>query len=46
MITDVLSLAALQPEGAVAAEAVRSEVKAAVREGVQDRFKGPGRRRH
>ncbi len=35
VITDVLSLVALQPEGAVAAEAVRSEVKAAVREGVK-----------
>ena len=35
VITDVLSLAALQPEGAVAAEAVRSEVKAAVREGTK-----------
>ncbi len=35
MITDVLSLAALQPEGAVAAEAVRSEVKAVVREGAK-----------
>ncbi len=35
VITDVLSLAALQPEGAVAAEAVRSEVKAAVREGAK-----------
>jgi hypothetical protein len=35
VITDVLSLAALQPEGAVAAEAVRSEVKAAMREGAK-----------
>ncbi len=35
VITDVLSLAALQPEGVVAAEAVRSEVKAAVREGAK-----------
>ena len=35
VITDVLSLAALQPEGAVASEAVRSEVKAAVREGAK-----------
>jgi len=33
VIADVLSLAAIQPEGAVAAEAVRSEVKAAAREG-------------
>ena len=35
VITDALSLAALQPEGVVAAEVVRSEVKAAVREGVK-----------
>ena len=35
VITDALSLVALQPEGAVAAEAVRSEVKAAVREGAK-----------
>jgi hypothetical protein len=35
VVTDVLSLAAIQPEGAVAAEAVRGEVKAAVREGVK-----------
>ena len=35
MITDVLSLVALQPEGALASEAVRSEVKAAVREGTK-----------
>jgi hypothetical protein len=35
VITDVLSLAALQPEGAVAVEAVRSEVKSAVRVGVK-----------
>jgi hypothetical protein len=35
VITDVLSLAAIQPEGAVAAETVRAEVKAAVREGVK-----------
>ena len=33
VIADVLSLAAIQPEGAVAAEVVRSEVKAAAREG-------------
>ena len=33
VIADVLSLAAIQPEGAVAAVAVRSEVKAAAREG-------------
>ena len=35
VVTDVLSLAAIQPEGAIAAEAVRSEVKAAVREGAR-----------
>jgi hypothetical protein len=35
VITDVLSLAALQPEGVVAAESVRSEVKATLREGVK-----------
>jgi len=35
VIADVLSLAAIQPEGAVAAEAVRSEVKAAAREGAR-----------
>jgi hypothetical protein len=35
VITDVLSLVALQPEGAVASEVVRSEVKAAVREGAK-----------
>ena len=35
VITDVLSLVALQPEGAVASELVRSEVKAAVREGAK-----------
>ena len=35
VITDVLSLVALQPEGAIAAEAVRGEVKAAVREGAR-----------
>jgi hypothetical protein len=33
VIADVLSLAAIQPEGAVATEIVRSEVKAAAREG-------------
>ncbi|WP_165070768.1 hypothetical protein [Paludisphaera rhizosphaerae] len=33
IVTDVLSLAAAQPEGVVAMEAARSEVKAAVREG-------------
>ena len=35
VIADVLSLAAIQPEGAVAAVAVRSEVKAAAREGAR-----------
>ncbi len=34
VVADVLSLAAVQPEGVVAAEAVRSEVKGAVRQGV------------
>lgn len=32
VIADALSLAAVQPEGAVAAESIRSEVKAAVRQ--------------
>jgi hypothetical protein len=35
VVADVLSLAAVQPEGALAAEAIRSEVKAAVRQGVR-----------
>jgi hypothetical protein len=35
VVLDVLSLTAMQPEGAVAAEAVRSEVKAAAREGAR-----------
>ena len=35
VIADVLSLAAVQPEAAVAAETVRSEVKAAAREGAR-----------
>src|SRR5437667_5032076 len=35
VVADVLCLAAVQPEGAVAAEAVRSEVKGAVRQGVK-----------
>ena len=35
VVADVLSLAAVQPEGAVAAEAIRSEVKGAVRQGVK-----------
>ena len=46
VITDVLSLVALQPEGAVASELVRSEVKAAVREGAKTCFQGPGCQRH
>ncbi len=35
VIADVLSLAVVQPEGAIAAEAIRTEVKAAVREGAR-----------
>ncbi len=35
VVTDALSLAALQPQGAVASEAVRGEIKAAVREGAK-----------
>ena len=35
VVTDVLSLAAIQPEGAVAAESVRGQVKTALREGVK-----------
>jgi hypothetical protein len=35
VIADVLSLAAVQPEGAIAAETIRTEVKAAVREGAR-----------
>jgi hypothetical protein len=35
VVADVLSLAAVQPEGALAAEAIRSEVKGAVRQGVR-----------
>jgi hypothetical protein len=35
VVADVLSLAALQPEGAAAAEAIRTEVKGAVRQGVK-----------
>ena len=35
VVADVLSLTAIQPEGAVAAEVVRSEVKAAAREGAR-----------
>jgi hypothetical protein len=33
VVADALSLAAIQPEGAIAAESIRTEVKAAVREG-------------
>jgi hypothetical protein len=36
VVADVLSLAALQPEGAVAAEAARTEAKAATREVVKE----------
>jgi hypothetical protein len=35
VVTDVLSLVALQPEGAVAAETIRTEVKATLREGIK-----------
>jgi hypothetical protein len=35
VIADVLSLAAVQPEGTIAAETIRTEVKAAVREGAR-----------
>jgi hypothetical protein len=35
VVTDVLSLAAIQPEGAIASESIRGEVKAAVREGIK-----------
>ncbi len=35
VVADVLSLSALQPEGVAAAEAIRSEVKGAVRQGVR-----------
>ncbi len=35
VVADVLSLSALQPEGAAAAEAIRSEVKGAVRQSVK-----------
>jgi hypothetical protein len=34
-VADVVSLAAVQPEGAIAAESIRTEVKAAVREGAK-----------
>ena len=43
VVADVLSLAAVQPEGAIAAESVRTEVKAAVREGRT--IRGPRARR-
>src|SRR5262249_50790549 len=35
VVADVLSLAAIQPEGAIAAESIRSQVKAAAREGAK-----------
>ena len=35
VVSDALSLAALQPEGAIAAESVRGEVKATLREGMK-----------
>jgi hypothetical protein len=35
VIADILSLAAVQPEGAIAAETIRTEVKAVVREGAR-----------
>ena len=35
VVADALSLSALQPEGAVAAEAARAEIKSATREGVK-----------
>jgi hypothetical protein len=35
VVTDVLSLVALQPEGAIAAESIRGEVKATLREGIK-----------
>jgi hypothetical protein len=35
VIADVLSLAGVQPEGAIAAESVRTEIKTAVREGAR-----------
>lgn len=35
VVADVLSLAAIQPEGVVAAESIKTEVKAAVREGAK-----------
>jgi hypothetical protein len=35
VIADVLSLAAVQPEGAIAAESLRTEIKAAAREGAR-----------
>jgi len=35
VVTDALSLAALQPEGAVAAESIRGEVKVTLREGIK-----------
>jgi hypothetical protein len=40
VVADVLSLASVQPEGAVAAEAIRSEVKGAVRQGAKSLGRG------
>ncbi len=40
VVADALSLAAVSPEGVVAAEAVRSEVKASVREGIKSAGRG------
>ena len=40
VVADALSLAAVQPEGAVAAEAVRAEVKASAREGAKSLGRG------
>jgi hypothetical protein len=40
VVADVLSLAAVSPGGAVAAEALRSEVKASVREGIKSAGRG------
>ena len=45
VVADVLSLAAIQPEGAIAAESVRAEVKAAVRAGCPIRRPRAGRDR-
>ncbi len=42
VVADVLSLAAIQPEGAVASEALRSEVKGAVGQGLRSVSRGLG----